>query len=216
MPYSVRVFLRLVVFYLLAVSATIPSERKANWGGGYSPCDRHSELQKTRHIKLGVRFGTSNARLAAEFARALDFWATVVDMEWREDNSRGCAIQIVDGRPDLFSRGQVARAQLPDRSAFQGWVAFNPNTSLSADEMFFVAVHELGHVLGLPHNPSAWSIMYYLKLAEPLLLNQADLRALAMRHKLRVSRLDQPLPVTLPIFSTGSRRASDSALNLPR
>ena len=191
-----RAFLRLIVSYLLAASATVPAERKANWGGPYSPCDRHSELLETRHLILGVRFGTSNARLAAEFARALDFWATVVDLEWREDDSRGCAIQIVDGRPDLFSRGQVARSQLPDRSAFQGWIAFNPKISLSENEMFFVAVHELGHILGLPHNSSARSVMYYLNVGGPLLLTKADLGALADRHKLRVSHVDQPLPVT--------------------
>ena len=196
-----KVLLRLIVSYVMAVSASIPAERSANWSGKYSPCDRHSELLEKRHLKLGVRFSTSNPRSAAEFARALDFWATVLDMEWREDNSRNCAIQIVDGRPDLFIQGQVARAQLPDRSAFQGWIAFNPNFSLPANEMFFVAVHELGHLLGLPHNSSAWSVMFYLQVDEPLVLNKADLVELAARHKVRVNRLDQPLPVTAPVFS---------------
>ena len=203
-----KILLRLIVFYVLAVSAGIPAERSANWSGKYSPCDRHSELVEKGHLNLGVRFSTSNPRLAAEFARALDFWATVLDMEWREDNSRSCSIQIVDGRPDLFTQGQVARAQLPDRSAFQGWIAFNPNISLPANEMFFVAVHELGHLLGLPHNSSAWSVMFYLQVDEPLVLNKADLGELAARHKLRVNRLDQPLPVAAPVFSAPDRRVS--------
>ncbi len=205
-----RVLVRLIVSYLLAVSASIPAERSANWSGEYSPCDRHSELLEKRHLKLGVRFSTSNLRLAAEFARALDFWATVLDMEWREDNSGSCAIQIVDGRPDLFIPGQVARAQLPDRSAFQGWIAFNPNVSLPANEMFFTAVHELGHLLGLKHNSSAWSVMFYLQEDEPLFLNKADLGELAACHKLRVNRLDQPLRVTAPVLS-----AVDRALRKP-
>jgi hypothetical protein len=56
----------------------------------------------------------------------------------------------VDGRLDLFVPVQLGRAQLPQRFGFQGWVAFNPGSSLPANEPFFVAVHELGHVFGLP------------------------------------------------------------------
>ena len=194
-----RVLVRLILACGLAALAGMAAERSANWSGEYSPCDRHSELLKTAHLKLGVRFATANPRLAAEFARALDFWATVLDMEWRQDNSRNCAIQLVDGRPNLFIPGQVARAQLPDRSAFQGWIAFNPDAGLPADEMFFVAVHELGHLLGLPHNSNACSIMYYLEVDEPFVLNQDDLTALAARHKLRVNRLDEPLAITAPV-----------------
>jgi hypothetical protein len=205
-----EVLLRLIVSCVLAVSASIPAERSANWSGKFYPCDQHSELLEKSHLKLGVRFSTSNPRLAAEFARALDFWATILDMEWREDNTRGCAIQIVDGRPDLFIQGQVARAQLPDRSAFQGWIAFNPDISLPPNEMFFAAVHELGHLLGLPHNSSAWSVMFYLQVNEPLVLNKADLGELAARHKLRVNRLDRPVPVTAPVLSAANRRASEA------
>ncbi len=173
----------------------MPGARTTNWTANYSACDSHWELTKDTHLNLGVRFSTANPELAAEFARALDFWATVLDMEWHEDNSRGCAIQIVDGRPDLFIPTQVARAQLPDRSGFEGWIAFNPTVSLTASEEFFVAVHELGHLLGLPHNSSASSIMYYLSVDEPLVLDEADLRELAGRHRLRVDRLDRPVVV---------------------
>jgi len=203
-----KVPLRLLVSYVLSVSTSIPVARSVNWSGKYSPCERHSELLEKRHLKLGVRFSTSNSRLAAEFARALNFWATVLDMEWREDNSRSCAIQIVDGRPDLFIQGQVARAQLPDRAAFQGWIAFNPNISLPANETYIAAVHELGHLFGLPHNSSAWSVMFYLQVDGPLVLNESDLGDLAACHKLRVNRLDQPLPVAAPTFSAADRRTS--------
>ena len=189
---------------MLAASTGIPARGSTNWSGTYAPCDRHSELLHKDRLKLGVRFQTSNPEFAADFSRALNFWSTVLDMEWREDNSRSCAIQIVEGSPELFMDGQVARAQLPDRSAFEGWIAVNPNTSLSANEMFFVAVHELGHLFGLQHNPSAYSVMYYLQLDEPLVLNRADLRQLADRHRLRFNRLDQPLPVTAPASSTAT------------
>ena len=153
-----RALIQLTIACLLTASPMLPGERIANWSANYSPCDRHSELLNNTRLNLGVRFSTSNPQLAAECARALDFWATVLDMGWHEDDTRNCAIQIVDGRPDLLVRGQLARAHLPDRSKFQGWIAFNPGSSLTANERFFVAVHELGHVFGLPHNPSAWSV----------------------------------------------------------
>ena len=197
-----RIFLQLTVFCLLTVSASIPGEGSGNWSGKYSACDGHSELLKTGHLKLGVRFSTSNPELAVECAQALDFWTTVLDMEWHEDNSRGCAIQIVDGHPDLFIPSQIARAQLPNRSGFQGWIAFNPRVSLSENEHVIAAVHELGHIFGLPHNSSASSIMFYLQVDGPLILDRADLMALAAHHKLRIDRLDQPLVVT------GSRMAA--------
>ena len=115
-----RALIRFTVASLLTASAMVPGQRTANWSANYSPCDRHSELLNKTRLNLGVRFSTSNPQLAAECSRALDFWATVLDMEWHEDDSRSCAIQIVDGRQDLFTPGQLARAQLPARSGFQG------------------------------------------------------------------------------------------------
>jgi len=202
-----RVLVAVIVSCLPAVSAGIPVAPGANWGGKYSPCDRHSELLEKGHLSLGVRLWTSNPRLAAELARALDFWATVLDLEWRQDNSRSCAVEIVDGRSDLFIKGQVARAQLPDRPAFRGWIAFNPHISLTGNEMFFAAVHELGHLLGLPHNSSAESVMYYLQLDGPLVLNRADLEELAARHKVRINRLDRPVSVAAPVLTAGVNHA---------
>jgi hypothetical protein len=204
-----RALNRLSVVGLLTASAMAPGQRTANWSANYSPCDRHAELLNKTRLNLGVRFSTSDPQLAVECARALDFWATVLDMEWHEDDNRSCAIQIGDGRRDLFVPGQLARAQLPERSGFQGWIAFNPSSSLRANEQFFAAVHELGHVLGLHHNSSASSIMFYLNVDEPFVLDAADLRALAARHKLRVERLDQPLPITargLPAVISTRRR----------
>ena len=121
-----RTLLRSTVLCLLMVSAILAGERSANWSASYSECDRHSELLKKTHLNLGIRFLTSNPELVRECARALDFWATVLDLEWHEDDSRGCAIQIVVGRPDLFIRTQVARGRFPNRSGFQGFDRIQP------------------------------------------------------------------------------------------
>jgi Matrixin len=195
-----RALIRLTLACLLTTSAIVAGQQRSNWSADYSPCDRHSEVLNKTRLNLGVRFSTSNRQLAAECARALDFWATVLDMEWHEDESRSCAIQIVDGGQDLFTPGQLARAHLPERSGFQGWIAFNSGSTLTRKEQFFLAVHELGHVLGLPHNASASSVMFYLQVDEPFVLNTDDLSALASRHQLRVDRLDKPVAVTARDF----------------
>jgi len=155
------------------------------WTGPYSPCDGHAEILKQGRMNLGVRFSTSNPTLKTEFAHAMSFWASVLDMNWHEEDSRACAIQAVDGVPDLFVPGAVARAQFPGLPEYQGWIAFNPRRSLPANELFLTAVHELGHVLGLPHSANASSAMYFLALDGPVFLDSADLAALATRHRLR-------------------------------
>jgi hypothetical protein len=66
---------------------------------------------------------------------------------------------------------------------------------LTAGERYTIAVHELGHLLGLPHNPSAKSVMYYLNLDGLILLDTVDLAELCARHKLRVDP-GKPVPVS--------------------
>ena len=172
--------------------------QESNWSGTYAPCIQHFEILKHEHMDLGVRFSTADLGLATEFARAMDFWATILDMDWHEENSRDCAIQVVDGAPDLFKPAQAARAQLPGRPAFQGWIAFNPKIVLSETDKYFSAVHELGHLFGLRHNPSPRSVMFYVRLFEHVSLEGVDLSSLARRHKLRVVHFDQPVTVPAP------------------
>jgi len=53
------------------------------------------------------------------------------------------------------------------------------------DEAGATWIHEAGHLLGLKHNPSADSLMYYIEVSAASTLDSADLRALALLHSFR-------------------------------
>jgi len=157
-----------------------------NWSGQYPPCDRHPDLLNREHTDLGVRFSTSNKTLTQQFARAMDFWSEVLDLDWHKVDTEACSIEVVDGASELFaSSATTARAQFPDCPAFQGWIAFNPASRLTEHDLFLISVHEIGHLLGLRHNPSGSSIIFFLELDDSVSLDATDLAALAARHKLR-------------------------------
>ncbi len=179
--------MKLILFLLVAGGRCGMAEAlPPNWGGEYPPCDRHPDLLIREHTDLGVRISTSNPALARQFARAMDFWTEVLDIDWHEVETPACSIEVIDGTAELFNSVAIAaRAHSPDRSAFQGWIAFNPASRLSARQLFVISVHEIGHLLGLPHNPNSSSVMFFFNLDESVSLDAADLSALAARHKLR-------------------------------
>lgn len=181
--------LAVLLLLLPAAGYGVSEAASANWSGRYSPCNRHADLLSSQHVDLGVRILTSNPMLAEQFARAMEFWSGVLDIDWHEESSDDCAIQVVDGTPSLFDFCLClsARAQSPDQPAFQGWVAFNPRMKLSREEMYLDSVHEIGHLLGLQHNPNDSSVMFYFGLGKMVSLDAHDLRSLASRHQLRAS-----------------------------
>jgi hypothetical protein len=188
--------MRLVPLLLLVCLSLAAGEIPANWSAKYPPCDRHAELLRPEHMDLGVRLATSNRVLAEQFRRAMDSWASILDMDWHEDDTRNCSIQLIDGEHKLFqSAAMAARSQLPDRSDFQGWIAFNPGKTLSEIELYRISVHEIGHVLGLQHSSNAMSIMYSFDLDGQDWLDPTDLATLATHHKLRIATLDKPVKV---------------------
>ncbi|MEO8594904.1 MAG: matrixin family metalloprotease [Candidatus Solibacter sp.] len=207
----------MAIWFLSACAVLQADERPGDWTGNYLPCDRHDELLKDGAMNLGVRFATANPSLAAEFSRALDFWAGILEMEWHEEDGRGCAIQVVDGYAGLFRPAEMARAQLPAAPRFQGWIAFNPGMKVPSIDLLMTAVHEVGHLLGLPHSANSSSVMYFLSLDGPAFLDSADLAALAVRHKLRKEVRSCPGPqlVTFPLqVGCRSIRVAGSASTL--
>jgi hypothetical protein len=189
--------MRCAIFFVffLATSIAQGASPTWNWNGPYSPCRKNYDLLSRDHMDLGVRIATSNAVLAGQFERAMNFWSEILDMTWHEVTSEECAVQLVDGAPELFASNggcacATARSQLPDRRGFQGWIAFNPAVSSTAEQMFRDAVHEMGHLFGLQHNPSISSVMFFDDFGQESWLDLADLRALAGIHKLRPAFLE--------------------------
>jgi Matrixin len=187
----------LIPLMLLVCFIVAEGENPANWSGNYPPCNRHSELLKHGHMDLGVRLATANPLLAQQFRRAMDSWARILDLDWHADDTQSCSMQLVDGERELFQPAAiVARSQLPDRLDFQGWIVFNPAQTLNETELYWISVHEIGHMLGLQHSSNVMSVMYGLDLEGLEWLDPADLTALATHHKLRIATLDKPVRLT--------------------
>jgi Matrixin len=184
--------MRFILLLLVVCASLANAGTPANWSANYPPCNRHSELLRQEHMDLGVRLATANPVLAREFRRAMETWARILDLDWHEDDTENCSIQLVDGEPQLFQPPAIAaRSQFPDRQNFDGWIAFNPGQTLSATELYQISLHEIGHVLGLQHSSNARSVMYGFNLEGQEWLDLTDLTALATHHRLRIAPPDK-------------------------
>ncbi|MBV8817633.1 MAG: matrixin family metalloprotease [Acidobacteriaceae bacterium] len=182
---------------LFVYAAFGASTEQTNWSGPYHPCANRGELTKPGHMRLGVRFDTNSSQIALAVRRALTFWSLILDMSFYEEPTAACAVAVVDGTPAILrDNNNVARSQFTDLPNFQGWVAFDPHAGeyMSNEEMYATAVHELGHLFGLRHNPRASSIMYYLDCDGTSLLDERDLQTLALRHAMRTG-LHKAVPI---------------------
>jgi hypothetical protein len=185
----------LVIAAVTAITPVLLAEAGVNWAGNFTPCFAHAELCKRTSMSIGVRLAAGNPTVNREFRRAMDFWAKVLDMSWHQDQTTACALQVVDGTPEILEHSVVARSQFTDWDNFQGWIAFDSKAPLTRTETFVTAVHEIGHTLGLQHNPSARSVMYYIDLEGPEVLDESDLASLEQRHRLRHPGLAPPIRV---------------------
>lgn len=193
--------LRRFVCLGLLFAGLATAETLGNWRANFPPCKQHSELLKQGPMNLGVRVATANPVLAEEFRAAMNFWAKVLDLEWHEESTQNCSIEVVDGERWLFEpdpENMAARSQFPDRRDFQGFIAFNSAVPLNRMESYRISVHEIGHILGLRHNTNIRSLMYGFDLDDSQSLDATDLSSLADRHKLRIASLRQPVLLTKP------------------
>jgi hypothetical protein len=164
-----------------------PLAEGTNWSGDYPDCKNKGELLKKGHMEIPVWIATSDRVWAEQQARALNFWSTVLDANWYPaDKPENCALAFVDGNPSFMDTETIGIAQMPTWKGFQGLIAVNLSESARTPEQKFRnAVHELGHVWGLEHNPISASVMCPYDVGTYKVLMKPDLAALERRHALR-------------------------------
>jgi hypothetical protein len=171
----------------LQVTTRAQERPPSNWTSPDAPCAKSEDLRNTVLDNIGVKIDATEA-WADAFRRALSFWNTVLASNLHEETSlSACAVRIVNGGPDVLNNVIVARSQLTERDNFRGKIAvsFGAAKVLSRAEMYGVAVHEFGHMLGLKHSASRHSVMYFLDLEGTEGLDSKDILDLSACHKLR-------------------------------
>lgn len=161
-------------------------------------------------MSLGIKLHVTNPVLRQQFGRAMDFWASLLDMEWHHDETPNCAIHVSYGAPETFDADDIAQADDPDSDTFRGEIAFNPLSGMTPFQAYLVSVHEIGHLLGLDHNPSPSSVMHAVYLDGPERVERADIAVLSARHRMRHPNIDT---VDLPFESLAAAEIRSASTN---
>jgi hypothetical protein len=139
--------------------------------------------------RIGVKIDASQP-WADAFRRALSFWNTVLAANFHEEtNLNACSVRIISGGPAILETAVIARAQLTERDNFRAMIAVKSEAAktLSSDELYATAEHEFGHMLGLKHNASSRSIMYFLDVDGTEVLDSKDILDLSTHHEVRAA-----------------------------
>jgi hypothetical protein len=172
------------------------SPKLVNWSTSDKPCANYNDLKRYALGDIGVKIDVSDPAWAAAFRRALVFWNKVLDVNFHEEkNINACALRITDGPLVMFGGGYTAFAQFTDLDGFEAKIVVLPQVPLSPAGKFVNAVHEIGHIVDLRHNPDPMSVMY------PDIENSSKLREFAnavqykITHTFNLRRILKPRPV---------------------
>jgi Matrixin len=184
------------------VTARAQETLQSNWVSADAPCAKYDDLRKPVLGDIGVKIDATQP-WANGFRRALNFWNTVLDANFHEEADLGsCAVRIISAGPDILNKTIVARSQLTEWDNFRSMIAVSPKAAkaMTSAEMYGAAVHELGHMLGLKHNASSQSVMYFFNVNGTESLDRKDILDLSTRHKLRAAAVPtgfRPIKVVL-------------------
>jgi Matrixin len=168
----------------------------SNWGSPDEPCAQYDSLRNRVLGNIGVKIDVNGA-WAEAFRWAFRFWNSVLVVNFHEERSlSACSIRIVSGSPEILNHAIVARSQIVGWANFRGKIAVSPGSAeeMNSAEIYAAAVHELGHMLGLTHNASRESIMYFLNVDGTEHLDCEDILELSAHHELRPAT-DSEIPI---------------------
>jgi hypothetical protein len=157
---------------------------RVNWSTSDKPCAHYNDLKKYDLGDIGVKIDVSDPAWAAAFRHALVFWNKVLDVHFHEENNiNACALRITDGPLVMFGGGFTAFAQFADLDGFEAKIVVLPQVPLSPAGKYVNAVHEVGHIFDLRHNPDPKSVMY------PFIENSSKPREFANAVQYRISQI---------------------------